>query len=552
MSQLQSPIGASPEGSLKSEASDSISGTTPPKEITLPSTLEPESSNVKPTKPVASASLSDPVKADPPKALPSTPLETSLSTSVYQPLPDLQPRETLLLVPAQRLAADEKPTEPLLSALVPSMAKADPLEPSSLEPKALSPPLSKNSSPTAVAQPSLESQPKEISFLRPFVLKVPDEKPAEPIDSASVPKSVTVNHQEPTPLVPKVVPPASHVSSYSSPISRPSGESQGPLNGIISKLQEDKRVKATDKAEAPMEAAGSVVSSGAKEKESTTSMPLVPKKHSKDPLSLASSSHEQKRMKFIPDKRVAMTSFHHSNTKHLESHPRPGTARGSSPSSSSLQKEIKDDMSKFVHLITSGNANTSTIQEVVDVLTLAGENTGATMHLTSGLEEREECIQIRRNYRSNPDESTEGTTNVEAEEWEVNGAEDEESDNGAFLNCNVQGVNNSLVLDSSVSEGSPGVHLELALNTEPQFISRSEAFKDEVGITPAEKHTYSPNLNRRCLGGIFMEPSDSSNDDEVNPTKPRRHGCRFGFEWKNEEKHVDIERTLLDLPQHVL
>ncbi|KAI4321600.1 hypothetical protein MLD38_034964 [Melastoma candidum] len=533
MSQSQPSIGVSPEGNLKSDVAESISGTAQPKETQLPSFLGPESSNVKPAKPVASDSLSDLVKADPPKASPSTPSGTSLLTSVDQPPPDdLQSRETLALVPAQRLAADKKPTEPLLSALVPSMAKADPLGPSSLEVKVLSQPSLKDSSPTAVAQPLLESQPKENSSLQPFVLKVADEKPVTSIDSASVPKSVTANHQEPAPLVPPVVPLASPVSSSFRSISRPTGESQGPFHGTISKLQEDKGIEATDKAETPTEAADSVASSGkAKEKESTRPIPPLPKKQSKGPLPLASSSNEQKRMKLVRKKRVALTGFHHSNTNHLESHPRPGAARGSGPPSLSLQEEIKDDMSKFVHSITSGKANMSTIQESVDVITLAGENTGATMHLTSGLAEREERIHIHRNYRSNPDESIEGTTDVEEEEWEVDGAEDEESDNSAFLNCNVQGVNNSLVLDSSVSEGSPGVHLEWALNTEPQSVSRSEAFKNEVGITPAEKHVYKPTIRRRCLRGLFLGSSDeSSNDDKDNPTKPRRHGCRFGYD----------------------
>ncbi|KAI4320979.1 hypothetical protein MLD38_034406 [Melastoma candidum] len=251
----------------------------------------------------------------------------------------------------------------------------------------------------------------------------------------------------------------------------------------------------------------------------------------KEEAPLESSSHDvrrSKQIKFAPTKVVATASSPHSVGTHLSS----------VGSSSSFPKETKGEISKLVHLITSGKANTAlTVEESVDIITLAGENTGATMLLTSKSSKKKERIHIRRNYRSDPDESVEGMTDAEEYDREACQAEGEGSENCTFLNSNVQGMNNSIALDSSVSEESPGIHFKWAANAEPLPESRNtigsrDAFRDQFNVTQTEEHTHKPTIRRRCLRGLLMESSDS--DDG----KPRRHGCRYGCGLKKAKEKL--------------
>ncbi|CAL1355849.1 unnamed protein product [Linum trigynum] len=191
-----------------------------------------------------------------------------------------------------------------------------------------------------------------------------------------------------------------------------------------------------------------------------------------------------------------------------------------------LHKEIKEDISKLVQKLGMGNMKhpMGGEQRPVSIVTLAGENMGATILLGGDPERKGGSLHIHRGYKTNPDDRIESTTDGEG----VN----ERASPMAYINSNTQSINNSILLDSMVNERDPGVHFSLSRSNQPE-LNRSaideeaQTRRAEFNPTPSEKLTYEPRLRRRCLRGLFMETSDSEPD---NPDKPRRHGCRaYGF-----------------------
>lgn len=155
--------------------------------------------------------------------------------------------------------------------------------------------------------------------------------------------------------------------------------------------------------------------------------------------------------------------------------------------------------------------------KTVSVVTLAGDNRGATMHVGSESAKKEGSIYIHRAYRTNPRE--EGTTDGEENSC-GNSMEKEDEEEKAFVNSNIQSMNNSIMLHGSIIGRDPGVRVILP----QQPIKPVDTPKAEVNIWRADKSSYQPVVRRRCLRGLFLEPSDSDPD---NPHKPRRHGCKF-------------------------
>ncbi|PON93435.1 hypothetical protein TorRG33x02_107130 [Trema orientale] len=203
------------------------------------------------------------------------------------------------------------------------------------------------------------------------------------------------------------------------------------------------------------------------------------------------------------------------------------------------QKEIREDISKLVHKLTTGS---QVDEKPVTVITLTGENRGASMHVSSEPAKKEASIHIRRGYKTNPHESpgTETTTDGEVRtRGESFGGQmkREAPSPKAYVNSNVQSVNNSIVFNASVMERSPGVQLSFSQPIAEAIMSngKSEPLqtrKAEFIATPSEMLTHEPTVRRRCLRGLFMEPSDSDPD---NPNKPRRHGCRYSCGDKNKD-----------------
>ncbi|XP_059452096.1 uncharacterized protein LOC132182775 [Corylus avellana] len=206
-----------------------------------------------------------------------------------------------------------------------------------------------------------------------------------------------------------------------------------------------------------------------------------------------------------------------------------------------VHEEVRKDIFKFVHNLSTGQ---STAENPVSVITLTGENRGASMHLGPEPAKKEGSVHIHRGYKLNPDESTEATTDGE-ESSKAKKSKDPMAQNPPsriYINSNIQSVNNSILFNGSVAERNPGVSLVVSHNQEEPIKSNGqpkalETRRAEFNVTPAEKLTYEPAVRRRCLRGLFMEPSDSDPD---NPEKPRRHGCRHNCAEKDKDKEIGI------------
>ncbi|XP_071728232.1 uncharacterized protein [Rutidosis leptorrhynchoides] len=134
-----------------------------------------------------------------------------------------------------------------------------------------------------------------------------------------------------------------------------------------------------------------------------------------------------------------------------------------------LQKETKENISKLINKISSTSSpNQHTNEKHTSVITLDGDNKGASMHLTS-------------------DHAMKGDSKV-----------DNNQETKAIVNSNVQGINNSIMFDSSVTERDPGVHLRLSGDLENINDSDeddedlTEIQKAEVNMTPPQKLVYNP------------------------------------------------------------
>ncbi|CAL0322392.1 unnamed protein product [Lupinus luteus] len=72
---------------------------------------------------------------------------------------------------------------------------------------------------------------------------------------------------------------------------------------------------------------------------------------------------------------------------------------------------------------------------------------------------------------------------------------------------------NSLMFHDSVTERDPGVQVTLPQKPEEPIKSDDklprQTHKTKFNISRAEKLTYQPMVRRRCLRGLFVEPSDS-------------------------------------------
>ncbi|XP_073282449.1 uncharacterized protein [Primulina huaijiensis] len=199
-----------------------------------------------------------------------------------------------------------------------------------------------------------------------------------------------------------------------------------------------------------------------------------------------------------------------------------------------LYQEIREDLSTFINKMAIGDPKSGVHDKPVSVITLAGENRGASMHLGSDSSRTEGPIHIHRSYKIDPNESPDTTTDLESHSKHASKMKNprtlEDQPAESYVNNNAQSINNSLVFNCSISERNPGVHMVLA-NVPKEYIeSRNKTKvrniqKAESSKTTAEKVMHKPRIRRRCLQGLFLEPSDSETEDME---KSRRHGCRVG------------------------
>ncbi|KAJ0024335.1 hypothetical protein Pint_08978 [Pistacia integerrima] len=226
-------------------------------------------------------------------------------------------------------------------------------------------------------------------------------------------------------------------------------------------------------------------------------------------------------------------------------HLKDRSTRGDILRKAPLHKEIKDDILKFTHRLTLGNSKQTMDGKQVSIMTLAGENRGASMLLGSESAKKDGSVHIHRGYKIDSNEIHESTTDGEGSSKEriprdpIAGKDKETK---VHINSNVQSINSSILSESSVNERNPGVQLDFSHNQAEHTKSTiqpesAETRKAEYSITPAQNLTYQPTIRRRCLRGLFLEPSDSDPD---NPEKPRRHGCLYSCGETSEDKEIGL------------
>ncbi|XP_010255190.1 PREDICTED: vegetative cell wall protein gp1-like [Nelumbo nucifera] len=202
----------------------------------------------------------------------------------------------------------------------------------------------------------------------------------------------------------------------------------------------------------------------------------------------------------VPDKKkIAMAGFKGREKKAVamktkersldnELHLKPTTSKSER---TPLHKEIKEDVSRFVHKLTMGYPKQSIDEHPASIITLAGVNRGAAMHMGTELENTDEAVPIQKGYKLNQDDQGEGTD--DGEDTPDASSDDPEMGEDAlsttFVNSNAQSINNSLLFDSSFYESNPGVRIvhhhnkpmdTVNLNTETKSY---EAHKTSFNIT---------------------------------------------------------------------
>lgn len=143
----------------------------------------------------------------------------------------------------------------------------------------------------------------------------------------------------------------------------------------------------------------------------------------------------------------------------------------------------------------------------VNVMTLAGDNNGASMTIRGATKKRDTIVPIRR-----------GNNVVELEEKEDNNqaCACEQNSEANIVNSNVQTIENSIMQDSSCNVRDSGV---LLINEVKQGRPNR--------LTNRDDHR-NLRFKKSCLKSLLMEPSSDS--DIQNP---RRHGCRQSCHLNN-------------------
>lgn len=193
-----------------------------------------------------------------------------------------------------------------------------------------------------------------------------------------------------------------------------------------------------------------------------------------------------------------------------------------------LHKEIKDASSKLAHKLGTGTRKRPMDNKPASILTLAGENIGASMQVRPGSANKEGSV-LHRGYNPNPDGTTEATTDGEESSKKLilkdpNLAK-ENRPTKMYINNNTQGINNSLLFNNSVTESNPGIHFVLASTPGEQAepnnnkLESIETRRAQSSVMPSQRLTYEPPKYRRHgVGGLSMESSESNPEkDEPHP-----------------------------------
>ncbi|KAK9756323.1 hypothetical protein RND81_01G088900 [Saponaria officinalis] len=236
----------------------------------------------------------------------------------------------------------------------------------------------------------------------------------------------------------------------------------------------------------------------------------------------------------IFDRKEILNIFRGNENNTKSEHFGHGKGDANADEKAALDKEAKKDLPKIMHKQGTRQDKHAWNEKPLSIITLTGENTGATMQLSPEPSKRERPIHIHRGYKARLDGSADNVADgaeSSRSRKKTNTKVKDETRKKLYVNNNVQGINNSLVFKSSVTERNPGAHVVLSHDAavfakSGKEVETCDTHKAEVRPAPAERLTYAPRIRRRCLRGLLLESSDS---DLGNPEKPQHHGCRAGF-----------------------
>ncbi|XP_051139573.1 uncharacterized protein LOC127257229 [Andrographis paniculata] len=394
------------------------------------------------------------------------------------------------------------------STPTPAAAKAE--QPSPLP----SPPsLSTNETNTAKNRPQSSSP---AATAPPKKAEPPRPSPAPPSSSStqSTKDETSVNKIRPQSLSPAArSPPSSASSSRRMPQSRsppPRTLSPRPRSVPSSPSRAPSAPKKASPLRSPKQTSSDSPKSAKSPKEPKTSSQDIPG-DIKTKLESSSNPEEIKEVKEINNGQITESRADATAIDEKTEVPKPaGVAEIRDP----MHKDIRDDIKTLVNRV--GDPKFAAPDHPVSVITLAGENRGAVMQM--GPNSSEGLVPIRRGYKIDQSNDEKNKNDDDKNEANANRNRPE-----AYVNNNVQAINNTIVVNTSITERNPGVHMAMAqlIAKEPKP-STETVQKAEFNVARPEKLTYEPRVRRRCLRGLLVESSDS------DPENPRRHGCRVG------------------------
>ncbi|KAL8145028.1 hypothetical protein AgCh_003303 [Apium graveolens] len=129
----------------------------------------------------------------------------------------------------------------------------------------------------------------------------------------------------------------------------------------------------------------------------------------------------------------------------------------------SFQEELRNNISTFASKLAIAHTENSKNEELASVIALAGKNKGAVMKLASESAKGEGSF---KKHEANETEPVEGPKENETNESAKRRSSNNKTDQGnhmqkTFVNNNVQDINNSILMNSSITERNPGVHLAI-------------------------------------------------------------------------------------------
>ncbi|KAF2309991.1 hypothetical protein GH714_006095 [Hevea brasiliensis] len=310
------------------------------------------------------------------------------------------------------------------------------------------------------------SQPSSQSTTATQIQQIVSQETSQPpVISAKPPPSAS-QQQEPKPTVSLPLSQATQRKIESKPLPEPMENARETEKGkeVVEKLKREGKTNGPAKEETLKSAISELLTAsetGAQAKEL-----------------LSAAFHPEKKQQENEDKKITSISpsGEHIKTvsstqtkarnKFTESHQKPSMASGEQVS---FHKEIRDDIFKFVHKLGVGQLRYPMDDKPVSIVTIAGENRGASMHVGSEPARKDGSLHIHRGYKLNPDEGAGATTDGEGSTYERStNPTREDRARMAFVNSNTQGINDSMLFESSVNERNPGVQLVLSHNlTEP-------------------------------------------------------------------------------------